>query len=230
MKMLFYLTFGVLIMVGLVAAGDWTRPPAPAASASLWTEGLGGDIYYQSGSVGIGTSTPTGQLDISNAGSTTILYLDNTAVNGDPQIQYQLSGVTKFSMGVDDTGDVFEITAATGLTTAPKFSISTSQVQAGTKFIYNKMSNFVLGDSTPSVAAGNNFRASGSTDIVDFDSGSTGQVIFVHCNFGATLSVVDSGTLNLAGGADFTCAAQFDNIMLIQLGINDWAEVSRVNT
>ena len=133
-------------------------------------------------------------------------------------------------MGVDDTGDVFEITAATGLTTAPKFSISTSQVQAGTKFVYNKMSNFVLGDSTPSVAAGNNFRASGSTDIVDFDSGSTGQVIFVHCNFGATLSVVDSGTLNLAGGADFTCAAQFDNIMLIQLGINDWVEVSRVNT
>lgn len=230
MKMLFYLTFGVLIMVGLVAAGDWTRPPAPAASASLWSEGLGGDIYYESGSVGIGTSTPTGQLDISSAGSTTILYIDNTAGNGDPQIQYQLSGVTKYSMGVDDTGDVFEISSGTGLTLASKLSISTSQVQAGTKFVYNKMSYFSSGDSTPSVAAGNNFRATGSTDIVDFDTGSTGQVIFVHCNIGATLSVIDSGTLNLAGGNDFTCSNQFDNIVLIQLGINDWVEVSRVNT
>jgi len=197
--------------------------------SSLWTEGAGGDIYYDDGSVGIGTTNPSGELDILGSGSTTILYVDNTAVNGDPQIQFQLSGVTKYSMGIDDTGDVLEIASGTGLTTSPKFSISTSQVTMGTKMAYNKISYFLNGDATPSVSTGNVFRMTGSTDITDFDTGSNGQVIYLYCNIATTLSVLNSGVINLAGGVDFTCASLWDLLVLIQLSPNDWVEVSRTN-
>ena len=218
----------LLLGVGFVTA-DWVVPSAPAGGVSLWTEGVAGDLYYDAGSVGIGTSTPAGQLDVSGSGSTTVLYIDNTALNGDPQVQFQLSGVTKYSVGVDDTGDVLEFASATGLTMSPKFSISTSQVTMGTKMAYNKISYFLSGDATPSVSSGNVFRMTGSTDITDFDTGSNGQVIYVYCNTGSTLSVVDSGTINLAGGVDFTCSQLWDMLVLIQLAPNDWVEVSRVN-
>jgi len=215
--------------INITSTPSALAPEAGGGGSSLWTEGVAGDIYYNSGSVGIDTSNPSGQLDISGAGSTTIVYIDNTALNGDPQLQFQLSGVTKYSMGIDDTGDVFEIASATGLTIAPKFSISTSQVTMGTKMAYNKISYFVNGDSTPSVSSGNVFRMTGSTDITDFDTGSNGQVIYVYCNIGSTLSVIDSGTINLAGGADFTCSQLWDLLVLIQLAPNDWVEVSRTN-
>lgn len=67
--------------------------------------------------VGIGTNTPTVELDIESSEATTSIDLNNTAVDGDTQINFQLSGTTTFSMGVDDTDDYFKIG-----TTAPEVS------------------------------------------------------------------------------------------------------------
>ncbi len=40
-----------------------------AATSGLWSSGAGGDISYSSGNVGIGTTAPTWQLELVNAGS-----------------------------------------------------------------------------------------------------------------------------------------------------------------
>ena len=59
-------------------------------------------------------------LAISGAGSTTGLIIDNTATDGDPFLQFALSGSGAFTMGVDDgDSDKFKIgTTAVGTSTA----------------------------------------------------------------------------------------------------------------
>lgn len=59
--------------------------------------------------VGIGTVTPSVELDIESSSVTTSIDLNNTALDGDPVINFQLSGVTTFSMGLDDTDDFFKV-------------------------------------------------------------------------------------------------------------------------
>ena len=59
--------------------------------------------------VGIGTSSPTVELDIESSGSTTSIDINNTAADGDPQINFQLNNTTTYSMGIDDTDDFFKI-------------------------------------------------------------------------------------------------------------------------
>ena len=67
--------------------------------------------------VGIGTSSPTVELDIESSGSTTSIDINNTAADGDPQINFQLNNTTTYSMGIDNTDDFFKIG-----TTAPATS------------------------------------------------------------------------------------------------------------
>lgn len=73
-----------------------------------------GSTYSQ---VGIGTTSPTVELDIESSAATTNIDINNTAADGDPQINFQLSGTTTFSIGIDDTDDFFKIG-----TTAPATS------------------------------------------------------------------------------------------------------------
>lgn len=50
------------------------------AGDSIWT-GSAGNIYYNGGSVGIGTSTPTASLHISGSSNSVLLEIDSPAVN-----------------------------------------------------------------------------------------------------------------------------------------------------
>lgn len=70
-----------------------------------------------SAQVGIGTTSPTVPLDIEATDAA--IDINNTAADGDPKINFQLSSTTTFSMGIDDTDDKFKIG-----TTAPDASTS----------------------------------------------------------------------------------------------------------
>jgi len=64
-----------------------------------------------SGNVGINDTTPQHILTVGSSAASTTLAIDNTAADGDSMLQFQLSGVTEWFMGVDDSqSDVFRIT------------------------------------------------------------------------------------------------------------------------
>jgi len=182
--------------------------------------------------------TVFGDQRLQKSTTETILYIHNTGVDGDPQIQFQLgTGVspdTKVSMGLDDTGDLFEINYGEGLTGDPEFSISLSTVQVGdAKLGYNY--EFQTGcDTTPSVVTTNVIKLYRlACSITNFDIGlSSGQLLFVMCGRPpavGNLEVVDSGVfgdMRLANDADFVCGSDGDILTLLSVnGI--WWEVSR---
>lgn len=87
-----------------------------------------------SAQVGIGTSTPSVPLDIEATDAA--LDINNTAADGDPKINFQLSGVTTFSIGVDD-GD------------SDKFKIGTTAPDASTALTIDASQNVGIGNTSP---------------------------------------------------------------------------------
>lgn len=64
--------------------------------------------------VGIGTSTPSVALDVESSASNTAIDINNTAADGDAEVDFQLDGTTQFAIGIDDgDNDNFKITDGT---------------------------------------------------------------------------------------------------------------------
>lgn len=78
--------------------GDGSQLTLPAG---VWTKN-GSAISYSTGSVGIGTGTPTQPLHISGAGNT-ILQLESTT-DATPRFRFQTNGATRFELGGDSAG------------------------------------------------------------------------------------------------------------------------------
>jgi hypothetical protein len=92
--------------------------------------------YSASAQVGIGTSTPTVPLDIEAADAA--IDINNTAGDGDPAINFQLSGITTFSLGIDD-GD------------ADKFKIGTTSIGTNTRLTIDAAGYVGIGTDEPTV-------------------------------------------------------------------------------
>ena len=90
----------------------------------------------ENGNVGIGTPAPSEKLDIeSNDATKTALDINNTG-GGDPKINFQLSGTSTFSMGIDNSD-------------ADKFKIGTSALENNTRFTIDASGNVGIGTSSP---------------------------------------------------------------------------------
>ena len=91
-------------------------------------------LTIQPGLVGIGDSSPDALLDLQSFAPTTAMYINNIFGDGDPIISYQINGVTKWTMGVDDSdGDKFKIGTAAAPGSSDKLTIkSTGEVGIGT--------------------------------------------------------------------------------------------------
>lgn len=219
-------------MMAMLVSADTSWTPPPDGGSSLWSEGVGGDIYYDSGNVGIGLTDPNQDLEITSGTTETVMQIDNTGLDGDPQIRFSLSSSIKTSLGVDDTGDLFEINYGSDLTTSPEFTLSSTTVTIdNAKFSYGKALSQIGCDATPSVAYTNVIKlVTTACTYTDFDNGIEGTLLFVHCtrpSLGAVRTVEDGGDLFLAGNSDFVCVSQGDQLVLLMVG-SDWWEVSRV--
>jgi len=95
-------------------------------------------VIDSAGHIGIGTSSPSINLDIEDNTSTIGIDINNTAVDGDPRIAFQLNDTTKFSMGVDD-GDL------------DKFKIGTTAIDIKTRLTIDNNGNVGIGTTGPNV-------------------------------------------------------------------------------
>ncbi len=92
-----------------------------------------GGVFAQ---VGIGTTSPSNDLDVEGSGAAaTAIDINNTST-GDPKINFQLSGSTTFSMGVDDDD-------------SDKFKIGTSALETSTRFTIDASGNCGIGTTSP---------------------------------------------------------------------------------
>jgi len=238
MKMLFYLTFGAILMVGLVVAGDWTRP-ATTAAANLWTES-GDNIYFNTGNVTIGGTTGEGLLGLVNGLTETILSIDNTG-SGDPVIKFQLSGTTKLTQGIRDSevGDPYQFNYGNGLDSSPEFSITTDDVLIGTpttgaaSLVFNNKMLPLCSLGVPSVDNTNYLVLSVATcTYTDFTNGVEGQLLVIICPRPTFVNIIVADTarnIGLNGGNDFQCANAGDTLTLFKgpAPFNEWWELSR---
>ena len=94
---------------------------------------LAGGVSAQ---VGIGTTSPSNDLDVESSSATATAVDINCTGAGDPKINFQLSGTSTFSMGIDNSD-------------ADKFKIGTSALETNTRFTIDASGNCGIGTSTP---------------------------------------------------------------------------------
>ncbi len=80
------------------ANDQWATVATGAGGGSQWTTVAGNEIHYSTANVGIGTNNPGELLHIHANGGTPTLRIDNSAANGDSQIQFYENGFASFTM------------------------------------------------------------------------------------------------------------------------------------
>jgi len=115
--------------------------------------------------VGIGTSTPTSPLDIETSTSTTDIDINNTAADGDPSVNFQLSGTTTFTIGVNDgEADEFRIGTSDLEDTQTRFGIDASGNVAIGTVVYTALFNVDGSAIFNESGADKDFRIEGDTE------------------------------------------------------------------
>ena len=112
---------------------------ASVGGVSLWTES-GNDIYYDTGNVGIGTDSPSYQLDIEGGSNTAKIQINNTeGVSGgyDPSVNFLIDDNQKAVIGYDRSENLLKLVTGTqisnltglAVTDAGKVGIGTNDPQ-----------------------------------------------------------------------------------------------------
>ncbi len=148
---------------------------------------------YFAGKVGIGTEAPSANLDIEDADGVTI---DINSSSGDGQFRFQDNGVTKWSVGRDNTQQNFVFSSSTGLSSDNVLTLDHS-----------------TGDATfasdVTLANGNSLRW--TSDDVRIEGTTAGDNIKFYVANTEILQLAQSGTLATVTGDLRVTGAYYDS-------------------
>ena len=119
-----------------------------SATVKYLSDGLGNDsaLALSTGNVGIGTNAPTFKFQVNSAATATAMFrssdtgtvvgIDNSAADGDPQLKFFINDIGTFTLGVDDSD-------------SDKFKIGTSDLTTNTRLTIDSNGNVGIGTSAP---------------------------------------------------------------------------------
>jgi len=243
-KMTMTLMF-ILLAIPLAYAGDWVRPLV-AAGSSLWSEGLGGAIYYDGGYVGIGVSSPSETLEVSASltdpssnNNNTVLVLDSLSGTHDSALSFYNQGQKEFDICMDDSSnDELKFIRGGNIECAGKdtFTMTAYGMEMGTAMLY--FDSPTRWYRTPCCSSiGNNFfefdKLVGGLDLETLTGGQQGQRITIICTDTESIVWDEAGNINLNNVGDFDCAVEGVGSTLELIYFDDvdqpyeWSETSR---
>tara|TARA_R100001530_G_scaffold136283_1_gene116204 strand:+ start:1699 stop:2397 length:699 start_codon:yes stop_codon:yes gene_type:complete len=226
--------------VGFVSGG-WVVPDTPSTGSSLWSVGLGSNIYYDAGNVGVGTQTPNANLEVLDTTGATEVRVDTPVGIFDAGYSFYNNGVKEGEICLDDSqGDEirFILGANTLCTGKDVFSMTYSTLEMGTsQFAFDTPTRWYRAPCCSS--ASNNFFELDDTigtlpSVRSITNGNQGVRITVICS--DDTSVIEehvSGNIELSTDGTFDCSVvgigstiefiYFDNAQHTKV----WHEVSR---
>lgn len=146
--------------------------------------------------IGLGTATPTEKLDIeSNNTNKTAVDINNTG-GGDPKINFQIGGTSRFSIGIDNSD-------------ADKFKIGTAALESNTTVTIDATGNVGIGTTAPTakleVDGDAIFNESGAAIDFRVESDANPHMLFIdgtNNKMGINTSTPKS-TLDIQGSVGF---------------------------
>jgi len=184
-----------------------------------------------SAQVGIGTASPTSPLDIETSTATTYIDINNTAADGDPAINFQLSNTTTFSIGVNDgetdefrigTSDLEDAQTRLGIDASGNIGIGTVTYTA----LLNVDGSAIFNESGAAV----DIRVEGDTEAnLLFIDGSADRVGIGTSSPGAVLDVTGdlillSGTTVNEFSIDGTLAGDSDDAVPTEQAVKTYVD------
>ncbi|MDF1672521.1 MAG: hypothetical protein P1U41_03395 [Vicingaceae bacterium] len=115
-----------------ISGGNYVLIPN---TGSLW-QSNSPDIYFSTGKVGIGTSTPNRTLAIETSSLTGDGISINNSSSGNPGIEFQTLGNPRYVMGIDQSDN-------------NKFKIGTTNIFTNTRLTINSLGNVGIGTNNP---------------------------------------------------------------------------------
>ena len=158
----------------------------------------GGDNYIAKGNVGIGTSSPSGKLEVKGSGTSPIVYFGN-GVDNAPNRQLAFSG--------GSSGLVWDLDATGASSVGGQLTLSTNgteamRIDASGNLLVGKTSNAIAAAGAKLGTGGSNFTRSGA-EVVYFNRTTNDGAIATFGKDGTTVGSigVDSGDNLYIGGS-----------------------------